>query len=342
MRPPLRATARSLIIALALLSTSQVCLAQSEADEERARSLFQQGNALVEQARYADALEKFEAAYAAWQNPKIKLNLATTLRELGRYAESLEAYQQYLNAAEPSAEKRTEVERICSELQTRVARIRVRSERAVRRLSLDGRRLQASANDEFSVDAGHHTLLAESDGVPPQALDFDVVAGERRTLSLMFAPPSPTPPTAPAPVHDQPQRNPRAGVTDTGEGLLLSARVDMDGKARGALAAVGVGYAASAVLRVNAGGLLGAHSGVYAGVEASPFGGTLRPTFGVSLPMFFVDGLRPGISAELGLRQSLHTHFVVFARAALVHFPAAPQGYTSTLFVPSLGAEVRL
>ena len=89
-----RAMSAAAVALLPLLGTPGLPFARAESPradaalEARARELFKQGNRLIEQARYVDALEKFEAAYATWQNPKIQLNIATTLRTLGRHAEA--------------------------------------------------------------------------------------------------------------------------------------------------------------------------------------------------------------------------------------------------------------
>src|SRR5690606_31593180 len=46
----------------------------SAEDQAKALELYRQGNELFEQARYLDALAKYEVALAAWDHPSIRYN----------------------------------------------------------------------------------------------------------------------------------------------------------------------------------------------------------------------------------------------------------------------------
>jgi hypothetical protein len=305
------------------------------ASERHARELFQQGNALIERSRYVDALDRFQEAYALWQNPKIQLNIATTLRVLGRNAEALRAYREYLRDGKPRAELRAEVDEIMLELQTRVGRAVLQLPADVQKVTLDGRVLSDDALAELELDPGRHVVIAETtDGASAAA--FDIVGGAVEQVVL----PDPVAVrghAAPADVSSAPPEPARSSV------LGVLARLDIDGTGQGAVGAVGLSVAFGPRWRASLGGLLGAHAGGWGGVEWSILDGALTPTVGASMPVFFVDGPRFGASGELGGRWTLREDFLFVAlRAAFVHFPRAPEGYAATVIVPSISTELRL
>lgn len=314
---------------------------RSEATREaEARELFKQGNRLIEQARYVDALDKFEAAYSAWQNPKIQLNIATTLRTLGRHAEALRTYREYLGSGAPSGERRAEVEAIIAGLEARVAHLTLALGPEVQRVTLDGRELsldRLDATAALAVDPGRHALLAET-AAGPQLTTFDLGAGERQRIALPA--PEASAPAKPSPLEaDAPED---AGAVHGPRRVGVVTRLDVDGEARGVVGALGLSVPLGARLVASAGGLLGAHAGGWVGLEVLLLDGALTPTLGASAPFFFVEGARFGMSGELGGRWALlEDRLFVMARAALVHFPKVPEGYSGTAVVPSIGSELR-
>jgi hypothetical protein len=124
--------------------------------------------------------------------------------------------------------------------------------------------------------------------------------------------------------------------------LRALARADFDLTRGGALGAAGIGLEPTEWLRVTSGALIGAQTGAWVGLECAPIGGALRPVLGASAPVFFVGGVYPGISGELGVRLAATARIALFARGAIAHFPIVPNGYVNTLFVPSAGLEVGL
>lgn len=308
--------------------------------ESSARELFKQGNQLLEQARYADALDRFTAAYAAWQNPKIQLNIATTLRTLGRHADALRAYRTYLAGAEPAGKRRAEVEAIIAGLEARVGYVSLTVGPDVERVTLDGNELAREAlgsSDALALDPGGHVLVAET-ARGPEVVTFEVVAGARETIVLSG--PAPLPREGTGPESAVAPKDSDASSARLGIGVVT--RIDVDGEGRGVVGALGLGVPLGSRWVASAGGLLGAHAGGWLGLEALLLESALTPTLGVSAPFFLVDGVRLGVSAELGARWAIEANrLFLMARAAVVHFPSVPEGYSRTALVPSLGAELR-
>jgi hypothetical protein len=306
--------------------------------ETRARQRFYEGNQLFDRGLYEAALERFQSAYELWNNAKIKLNIATTLRAIGRNAEALPEYRHYLRDAQPSPDRRAQVEAICAELLERLAVVQISVATDVRNVWLDGLALDVHNPGSVYLEPGEHLILSEGpDG--ERTIEFEVRAGEMRELPVDATIPAanrsaPTKPAEPA----EPLEPAAAGAS-----FSLLARADIDGRGRGAVGALGMGYDLGAHWQVAGGGLFGRTPGVWAGVELAPGAGSLRPTFGLSAPVFFAAGARAGVSAEAGTRWAVRPDsFFLSLRAAVVYFPSAPEGYSKAVFVPSLGSELQL
>ncbi|HET9956246.1 MAG TPA: hypothetical protein VFQ61_17180 [Polyangiaceae bacterium] len=316
-----------------------VAVAQSS-DIESARRSFREGNDLLERNEYAAALAKFERAHESWANPKIRLNIATTLRALGRAADAGNAYALYLEEVGADSGKREEVERVLDELRRSLARVQV-AEYGVSRAELDGRKISNSTRGYF-VEPGRHSLILTGRAGTSRR-EVELRAGE-----LYLIEPEPNQPETPAATlparAEMPTRQPASGLSDvnTPSKLFVLSRVDIEGSGRGAVAALGFGYELDPHVRANLGALIGTNQGGWLGIHVNPSVGLLRPMLGVSVPAFVVEGIHPGIAGELGLQLALDSRWYPFARASVVHFPGLATNYVSTLFVPAAGMEVRL
>jgi hypothetical protein len=313
--------------------------AASDAERDEVRALFQQGVTLLDAARYADALAKFERAYALWNNPKIMLNIATTRRALGRNAEAASAYAMYLATAPSDSPRRDEVVSSLRELTVLVGRIVLTSSAGIERLWLNAKELPPKAGDELWVEPGSYVMTAERTGGARFTQRFDVYAAEVRRVD--FTPAARLSP-APRDVSAPPDKAPLAADAPAAGRLLVLARVDVDWVRTGAVAAAGLGFDLTEAVRLTGGALLGVERGAWLGVELLPFAGPLRPTFGVSMPVFFLGQPYPGISGEVGLRYAVAPRFAPFVRASAVRFLSPPGGYAKAVFLTSAGLEVTL
>jgi hypothetical protein len=328
---------RVLVIAATLLSSpalaepaSAPSVSVSNDAEGAARELFREGNALFDAGQYDEARSKFEQAYAAWTNPKILLNLATTLRALGRNAAALQAYLRYSSELQPNVERKAEVDAICAELRARVATVRVDIQSDVLRVTLDDTPLDTRASAALYLEPGEHVLVSFG-AAGERRLPFSVAAGESRTLTAS-APVVPRVEEAPPKV-EEPARD---------SGLAVLGRADIDGRGRGVLGAIGLGYTLGAGWQVEAGALVGNRRGAWAGLALFLGDGWLSPSFGLSAPVFFIESAHVGVSLDAGARLALGAGFFLRGRASVVHFPSVPEGYSRTVFVPSLGVEWQL
>ena len=84
---------------------------------EKARAHFQQGDTYFKLEKYANALQEFEQAYLAKQDPSFLYNIAQCHRLMGNRAEAIRFYKRYLNDA-PSAANRPVAEKHVRDLES--------------------------------------------------------------------------------------------------------------------------------------------------------------------------------------------------------------------------------
>lgn len=99
MRQPIH---RALWLAL-LLAIPTPGAAQSDAEDQEARSLFQAGELAYRQGRFERALDYFQRAYELSARPELLFNIANLQERLNRPREALAGFERYLESA-PNAE----------------------------------------------------------------------------------------------------------------------------------------------------------------------------------------------------------------------------------------------
>ena len=97
----------------AALTLSVVLLANAE----KARGHFQQGDTYFKLEKYANALQEFEEAYLAKQDPSFLYNIAQCHRLMGNRVEAVRFYKRYLNDA-PNAANRPVAEKHIRDLES--------------------------------------------------------------------------------------------------------------------------------------------------------------------------------------------------------------------------------
>lgn len=193
----LASIALSVALAAAIGGSAGVAAAQKPgkapptwSDKAMAQKLLKEGNQAVGEGDYTAALAKFEAANARYPSPKLLVNIGTTLRLLGRYAEAAAAFEQYL--ADPAAEKNrvSEINRALREIDMLVGRLRILVKEPDAKVQLDGKELPGyKSGDVLRVNPGEHSVVAERPGFPPAVSKLRIVANEARDVELTFTPP---------------------------------------------------------------------------------------------------------------------------------------------------------
>lgn len=202
--------------------------AQEDGDTKKARELFQWAQKLYKQARYMEAIGKFEEAYALRPHPVIYFNIGKCHEQLGDTPKALRAYRDYLRLA-PEANDRETVSDAIANLERRlkergVQQLMVFTEPPNARIEVDGKAL-GSAPATVELQAGNHKMTVSADGF--ETVDRSFVMSATRSMEMTInlravnapkdpGPPPPTPPLVDAPKKDEPKKT--AGLTPTGTG----------------------------------------------------------------------------------------------------------------------------
>ena len=90
----------ALALSLAALALSPAA-AHAQANDQRARDLYVQGDRYYAEGRYELAVQAFQESYRLSGRPLLLFNLANALERIGRYAEALDALRRYQPSAPP-------------------------------------------------------------------------------------------------------------------------------------------------------------------------------------------------------------------------------------------------
>ena len=103
-----------------------------------AQALMIEGVKQLQARSYEQALANFLEAYAKFPSPKILLNIASTLRDMGRLADAANTYQRYLLDPATGAERVGEVKELLLKLDEQLTILTVRVFPRGSQISIDG------------------------------------------------------------------------------------------------------------------------------------------------------------------------------------------------------------
>jgi hypothetical protein len=129
--------------------------------------------------------DRIRAAHAATGNPALLLDLATSLRRLGRHAEAALAYEAW--KADPRADpaRTAAVDGALAEIDRYVGRLTVELDDPLARVWVDGRLLPGfRSGNAVRVDPGDHQVTAARDGGAPFNATVRIGPQEARTVQL--------------------------------------------------------------------------------------------------------------------------------------------------------------
>ncbi|MGA7741062.1 MAG: PEGA domain-containing protein [Polyangia bacterium] len=173
----------------------------------KAQGLLTEGSDLYEKGDYAGALEKFNAAYAAYPSPKLMFNIGQANRDLSRPVEALEAFEKFLaEALDASPATTADARKSLAELRDKLGRIRIDCDKAGTEVSVDGKSVGLTPlPDPIWAIPGRHQVTAKHAGAAPVIEDVDVTAGSVSRVTMRMLPllvrvaaaPAPAPKAAP-------------------------------------------------------------------------------------------------------------------------------------------------
>ncbi|MDX2014226.1 MAG: PEGA domain-containing protein [Myxococcaceae bacterium] len=198
----------------------------------KAKEAFLTGQRFYKEARYADAIAKFEEAYALKPSPVLFYNIGRCHEQLGDVPKALRAYRDYLRMA-PDAKDKDTVSDAIANLERRLKekglqQLMVFADPPTAIIEVDGKVL---GNSPASVEltAGNHKLSVRAEGFEPTERAFVMQTSRATEMTINLRPmaakpmdpPPPPPPLVDAPKKDEPKvaaLTPTKDVTGTSSG----------------------------------------------------------------------------------------------------------------------------
>ncbi len=153
----------------------------SEAAQKRALRLFQEGNALLEDEKYTEAVDKYEQALSAWDNPSIRFNMAICLINMRQPLAAWDHLHQALRYGDAPLGKHlyAEAMRYVAVLESSLADLTVRSKQPGIKVMVDGvLALDGPGEHSMKLLAGKHQLVASRPGYTTSSRALDLAAGK--------------------------------------------------------------------------------------------------------------------------------------------------------------------
>src|SRR4051812_13314853 len=182
-------------------------------DDEKARplaaALMTEGVKQLQAHSYDQALANFLEAYAKFPSPKILLNIASTLRDMGRPSDAANTYQRYLADPATGPERVAEVKQILVDLDATLTLLTVRVTPHGSEVSIDGGPFVAVGSALVArVRPGIHLVRVRNhmatgeltvNGFDGESKDVSIsaVAGVSQGTTTTPPPPEPPPTTTP-------------------------------------------------------------------------------------------------------------------------------------------------
>lgn len=189
------------ILLVALLAQASAPPAGAE-DKAKAKVLLHEGLDFNRQGHYAEALEKFQAAYAAYPSPKLWFNIGQVERALNHPVEAVEAFQKFLALVPDAEPENKEVAKSAvAEIESKLGRVRIKCETPGAEVVIDGKNVgPVPLPEPLWATPGSHRVTITHVGFAPATENVEVSAGSTALVVIRLAPPSPpaeiTPPPA--------------------------------------------------------------------------------------------------------------------------------------------------
>ncbi|HVK68737.1 MAG TPA: tetratricopeptide repeat protein [Polyangium sp.] len=170
-RSPLRWLAVAPVVACLLVAPIALGAgpAKPTPEQRQARALFDQGLALSDEGKWAEALEAFRKSDDISPSTSVRFNIAASLRALGRYVEA----RDILDSAVVDAETRkapikpslkTEIERLREEVSGKIVRITLQTSPANADVTVDGAPVKLASDGRAEIDPGKHVFVIGAKG----------------------------------------------------------------------------------------------------------------------------------------------------------------------------------
>ncbi|HXU01192.1 MAG TPA: tetratricopeptide repeat protein [Polyangia bacterium] len=197
----------ALTVSVVLLAGAGVARA-ADPNAEKARAHFQQGDTYFKLDKYANALQEFEQAYLAKQDPSFLYNIAQCHRLMGNRADAIRFYKRYITDA-PNAANRSVAEKHIRDLEA----------------ALDAEQLTGARP---ASPAPAPAMPAPQPAAPPPVAPLDARPPPPASDTVLTAPPSPPSPADEHPFYTKWWFWTAVGGVVVVSGLLLAVFLNRD------------------------------------------------------------------------------------------------------------------
>jgi hypothetical protein len=161
----------------------------SDATRDQAREHFQRGVALINQARWQDAIVELEAARELRATPSVLFNLGLAQRAVGRNREASQSFRQFLEmtGAGGNAELRARAEDYIRDLNASMALLELRLDPTDAQVRVDGAELSERSRS-VPIDPGRHVVTVQSPGYSTETRTVDLERSGTAVLSVRLLP----------------------------------------------------------------------------------------------------------------------------------------------------------
>lgn len=185
-------------VMVAASASSPAAAAPTAAERERARTLMDEGDRLVEQQKYDQALTSFQAAHGIMHVPTTGIEVAHTLTNLGRLIEArevaLEVTRLPVAASEPKlfAEARKDAQELADRLNAKIPTLRFELPTGVEpegvHVWVDGEEIATrSLSLPKRLNPGKHAVRADRKDHHPFAKELELREAAREIVTIEFA-----------------------------------------------------------------------------------------------------------------------------------------------------------
>lgn len=162
----------------------------SRENQDKAREIFEEANALIMQQFFKQAAVKYREALDYWDHPAIHFNMSLALMNLDQPVELYHALKKALQHGIPPLVDETNhkrAENYLNLVSQQIAHIVVISKEAGARVTMDGKLLfVAPGSYEGVVLAGEHTVAASKTGMLDNNKPVVISAGEHKRIEMVL------------------------------------------------------------------------------------------------------------------------------------------------------------
>ncbi len=163
----------------------------TDAKKATAQKFLEAGNALFLDRKYAQALEQYKSAVAAWDHPAIRFNIVRCLIQLDRPVDASDNLKLALKYNAAPLEEAVYNEALAYEklLANQIGDLKVSCAQPDVKITLDGQPLASCpANETRRVAPGPHQLVGTKNGLTTKTVEVIVLGGKTQDVPVKLEP----------------------------------------------------------------------------------------------------------------------------------------------------------